>query len=140
MAVVSRYIRPEVENQSPSEKAVYDLVSPLYYPDIIINQTGSFVIGQDVTYNAGWRWRISKIEYTNTVANTINFPLASPNHIRLDSVILANTNSFLRVPGTESLSNALPPDLPNNVIFVGNVFVTDTAITPPDLPVLMVIL
>jgi hypothetical protein len=103
--------------------------------DGIVVSTGSTISGQDVTYNAFWQWIIDAIDYTNPVDVVMNFPFATTGYSRLDLVALTTSNTFVRIPGTESDSNPISPPLPDNMIQAGFVLVTDLLVGDPSAPV-----
>jgi hypothetical protein len=134
-AVVSKFIRSDVEDQAPSEKAVYDELFALKNPDVILTQTGSTKTGQDIIYNPLWTWRIKGEMYGNPIAITVNFPLSSTGKTRIDAVIVTKTNTFLRVAGVESNATPDTPAIPLETILVSYVFVSNIAVAPPEPPV-----
>jgi hypothetical protein len=103
--------------------------------DGVVVSTGSSILGQDVTYNAFWQWIIDTIDYTNPEDVVINFPLATTGNSRLDLVALTTSNTFVRIPGTESDSNPVSPSLPDNMVQAGFVLVTDSTVGDPSPPV-----
>lgn len=103
-------------------------------PDAILVQTGYDLVGQNLTFNLGWKWRIATVEYTNPANVVINFPLAAAGKSRLDVVVLTTSNTFLRVPGAESTSTPVAPSAPSGSLYVTVVLVTDGAVNQPEQP------
>jgi len=103
-------------------------------PDAILVQTGYALVGQELTFNAGWKWRIETVEYTNPANVVINFPLAAAGKSRLDVVVLTTSNTFLRVAGAESTSTPVAPSAPSGSLYVTVVLVTDGVVNQPEQP------
>lgn len=106
----------------------------LLTPDAILVQTGYALVGENLTFNSGWKWRIATVEYTNPANVVINFPLAAAGKSRLDVVVLTTSNTFLRVPGAESTSTPVAPSAPSGSLYVTVVLVTDGVVNEPDAP------
>jgi len=104
--------------------------------DSIVVSTGFAISGQDVTYNAYWQWIIDTIDYTNPVDVVLNFPYATTGKSRLDMVALTTSNTFIRIPGIESDSNPVSEPLPDNMLLVGFVLVTDSSVGDPSSPII----
>lgn len=103
-------------------------------PDAILVQTGYALVGQDLTFNSGWKWRIATLEYTNPEDVEVPFPLAAAGKSRLDVVVLTTSNTFLRVAGAESTSTPVAPSAPSGSLYVTVVLVTDGAVNEPQPP------
>jgi hypothetical protein len=103
-------------------------------PDAILVQTGYELVGQNLNFETGWKWRIDAVEYTNPADVVLNFPLAASGKSRLDLVVLTTSNTFLRVPGAESTTTPVAPSTPSGSLYVTVVFVSDGAVTQPQPP------
>lgn len=103
-------------------------------PDAILVQTGYALVGQNLTFNSGWKWRIATVEYTNPANVVVNFPLAAAGKSRLDVVVLTTSNTFLRVAGAESTSTPVAPSAPSGSLYVTVVLVTDGAVNELEIP------
>lgn len=103
-------------------------------PDAILVQKTYALVDQDLTFAAGWVWRINTIEYTNPADVVLNFPLASAGKSRLDLVVLTTSNTFLRVAGAESTTTPVAPATPSGSLYVTVVLVDNTAVGQPQPP------
>lgn len=103
-------------------------------PDAILVQTGYELVGQNLTFNSGWKWRIATLEYTNPEDVEVPFPLAASGKSRLDVVVLTTSNTFLRVVGAESTSTPVAPATPSGSLYVTVVLVTDGVVNQPEQP------
>lgn len=103
-------------------------------PDAILVQKTYALVGQDLTFAAGWVWRINTVEYTNPADVVLNFPLASAGKSRLDLVVLTTSNTFLRVAGAESTTTPVAPATPSGSLYVTVVLVDNTAVGQPQPP------
>ncbi|TDO68822.1 hypothetical protein EV143_1186 [Flavobacterium chryseum] len=110
--------------------------SELPYYNQITKQTGITSLGLNKTINAGWEWLINNVQYSNSGPLTINFPLASSGKQRLDRVVATNLNTFVRIPGVESISSPTADPRPDNTVDVTFVLVSDTEVFEPTPPVI----
>jgi hypothetical protein len=104
-------------------------------PDIILIQNGYNLAGQNLTFLAGWEWRIETVVYTNPANVVVNFPFASSRKQRIDLVVATSSNTFLRVPGLESVENPVAPLVPNGSLYVSLILVNDAVIGTPSTPI-----
>ncbi len=91
----------------------------------IVTQTGFSLSGQNLTINADWVWKIYGTQYTNSSAVVINIPLATSGNQRIDRIVANSSNTFERIPGTQSASNPVAPAVPLGKIEVTLINVTD---------------
>lgn len=92
------------------------------------------ILANVLTVNAGWVWEINGSEYTNPEAVEITFPYAATDNQRLDRIVCNTSNTFTKVPGTESETNPVAGPLPVDTIEFMLVLVTDSEVgddTPP---------
>jgi len=94
----------------------------------IISQTGSLQVGQDITFYAGWNWKIYGINYTNTSDEILNIPLANTGLERIDYIVPTIYGNFSRIIGAEVASNPVAPILPNGGIYATFMLVTDSLV------------
>jgi len=97
----------------------------------IISQTGSLQVGQDITFYAGWTWKIYGIDYTNASDETLNIPLAGTGLKRIDYIVPTIYGNFARIIGAEVASNPVAPILPNGGIYATFMLVTDSLVGDP---------
>ncbi|MBF05032.1 MAG: hypothetical protein CMP76_17280 [Flavobacterium sp.] len=102
----------------------------------ILVQTGFSLVGQNLTCNPNWVWKILGTEYTNASSVVINFPYASSGNERIDALLLNTSNTFERLSGVESSDNPVSPPIPSGKIFVSYINVTDGVIGTPSDPLL----
>lgn len=102
----------------------------------ITTQTGFTLLGQDLTINADWAWRILGVSYTNTASVVVNIPFAASGNQRIDLIVANQSNSFERIAGIESVSNPTAPAIPSNKIVVSFITVTDGTVGAPSDPIL----
>lgn len=110
--------------------------SDLPFYNQITKETGFTSSGLNKTFNAGWKWLINNVEYTNSAPVTITFPLASAGKQRLDRIVVTNINTFIRIQGVESISSPTADPRPDNTVDVTFVLVTDTEVGEPTPPVI----
>jgi hypothetical protein len=103
--------------------------------DKLVSETGFSLVDQNLTMNAGWQWLINGIPYTNPVAVVISIPFAATGKERIDLIVLNTSNTFTRIPGTESVSNPVAQPVPNDTVQATLVVVTDGVIEQPTAPV-----
>lgn len=103
--------------------------------DEILISTGYTLVGQDITFNAGWVWNINGVEYSNPIPVVRTIPLAGAGLSRFDKFALNTSSTFDRVEGDEASTNIFPPDLLPNTLEACMVFVTDTTVTESTPPV-----
>lgn len=66
-----------VQEQAVVKSIVIEKIKAfLETPDAILVQTGYALVGQELTFNSGWKWRIATLEYMNPEDVEIPFPLA----------------------------------------------------------------
>jgi hypothetical protein len=84
----------------------------------------------DIEYGTDWVWRISEVEYSLSVADTISFPAAASGDVRIDLVVGDNTGNITRVAGTEVPSGdpVVAPSVPVNSVGLQEILVDDTGI------------
>lgn len=103
--------------------------------DKLVSETGFSLAGQNLTMNTGWQWLINGIPYTNPAAVVIPIPFAATGMQRIDLIVLNTSNTFTRIPGTESVSNPVAQPVPNDTVQATLVVVTDGVIEQPTAPV-----
>lgn len=113
-----------------------NFTSDLPYYNQITKETGFTSLGLTKTFNAGWEWLINNVSYTNSSEIEITFPLASSGKQRLDRVVATNVNTFIRIPGVESISSPTAEPRPVNTVDVTFVLVTDSEVGDPTPPVI----
>lgn len=102
----------------------------------IISSAGFSLVGQNLTLNAEWHWRIDLNLFTNPADVVINIPFASSGKQRIDRIVATVNNTFIRIYGTESISNPVAPEIPNDTVEVTFFTVTDGVISEPILPII----
>ncbi|MBE8727986.1 hypothetical protein C4F50_23970 [Flavobacterium sp. KB82] len=110
--------------------------SDLPYYNQITKENGITNAGLKKTFLAGWEWLINNVQYINTGDIEITFPLASTGKQRLDRVVATNLNTFIRIPGAESISSPTADPRPDNTIDATFVLVTDSEVNEPTPPVI----
>ena len=103
--------------------------------DKLVSETGFSLVGQELWMNAGWEWLINGISYSNPVLVKIPIPFAATGKERIDLIVLNTSNTFTRIPGTESVSNPAAEPVPNDTVQATLVVVTDGVIEQPTAPV-----
>jgi len=85
------------------------------------------------------KWKLDGTIYENTEG--IEFPITfcSPGKIRLDYFVPNTDNGFTKVSGIETLGIAIPPQLPNEGLYVTYVLVSDSGVSEPVVPPTVVI-
>jgi lysophospholipase L1-like esterase len=103
--------------------------------DQLVLETGFSLVGQNLTMNTGWQWLINGIPYTNPADVVINIPFATTGKERIDLIVLNTSNTFTRIPGTESVSNPVAQPVPNDTVQATLIVVTDGVVEQPSTPV-----
>jgi hypothetical protein len=103
--------------------------------DKLVSETGFSLVGQEIWMNAGWQWLINGISYSNPVLVKIPIPFAATGNERIDLIVLNTSNTFTRIPGTESVSNPAVEPVPNDTVQATLVVVTDGVIEEPTAPI-----
>lgn len=108
---------------------VYTALDILARIDIIVENKGSSLVGNDLTVNANWEWLINNTLYTNLLAVLFeDIALSSAGKTRLVYVVPNDENGFDMLDGEEAVLNPQPPYLPNGGMYVTYFEVTDTEI------------
>lgn len=102
----------------------------------LVYDAGFSLVGQNLTMNAGWQWKINLETFTNPSPVIINIPFASTGKQRIDRIVATVNNTFIRVYGTESVSNPVAPSIPNDTVEVTFFTVNDGAIDEPSEPII----
>jgi hypothetical protein len=91
---------------------------------------GASQVGNDITYDTAWQWRISNVLYSPASSTLINFPSTSSGFIRVDLVYGTNSGTIVRLAGTAVAvgTAATAPSLPANSVGIQEVTVIDTGI------------
>lgn len=99
-------------------------------PDGLVVIGGAVQTGNDIEYDTVWVWRISEVEYSLSVADTITYPVASSGQVRIDLVVGNTSGTITRVAGTEVPSGdpVVAPTVPINTVAFQEVLVDDTGI------------
>ena len=103
--------------------------------DRIIESSGLVLVGQDLTFSAGWRWMIGGVECSNPVDVTITIPLSAAGMQRFDMFVGTTSNTFQRIAGNEDESTPVKPVVPSGKVEITVVLVSDAAVGSPDVPV-----
>src|SRR6478609_6056381 len=117
-----RYHLTEQERDNAND--VWDIVINSPKANKIIHSTGITSSELNKTVNPLWEWIIANIPHSNPAAVTIPFPLASSGYKRIDKIVADTNNSFIRVPGEESISSPVAPETPSNSIEVTIVLIS----------------
>lgn len=103
--------------------------------NLITESTGFQLSGQTLTVFSGWTWNINEMVYSNPSNVNINIPFAASGLTRIDLIVATTGNTFIRVPGIESVDNPVAPDLPDSTLEATFLTVTDGMIEEPPVPV-----
>jgi len=80
-------------------------------------------------------WRIAGTIHTKLTETYISIPAAASDKYRIDFVVANSSNTFQRVAGEERSDVGIPPQLPENVVFISEVHIfgdiVDTPIPSP---------
>jgi len=124
-------------NYSNKEYNFYKVVATSL--DRIVKSTGFSLAGQDITFNALWKWWLANVFYSNPSAITINIPFSQEGFSRLVYFVPNNANGFDMISGDEVeviSGNPTAPTLPGSGLYATWVEVTDSTISDPEEPVI----
>lgn len=114
---------------------VYMLLDILSRIDIITENKGFSLVGNDLTINAGWEWIIDNSVYSNPLAFVFeDIALSGSGKIRLVYVVPNDENGFDMLDGEEVTGTPEAPPLPNGGMYVTYFEVTDSVIGTPSDP------
>lgn len=113
---------------------VYTLIEILSRIDIITENKGFSLVGNDLTINADWEWIINNEIYTNPDAVVFtDIALSASGNSRLVYVVPNAMNGFDMLDGEETTGTPVAPELTNGGMYVTYFEVTDSEIgTPAD--------
>lgn len=102
----------------------------------IVYSAGFSLVGQTLTIQPLWIWKIFSNIYSNPIEAEINIPFSASGKVRIDRIAATINNNFVRIVGPESAGNAVAPALPPNMVEVTFFTVTDGSISQPPLPII----
>lgn len=94
------------------------------------------LVGQNLTINPGWVWRINNTLYTNIASIIINFPYAASGYQRIDLVVFNTSSTAVRVAGVEVLlaNPVTAPPLISNTVLLSTSLITSSTVGGPSVP------
>jgi hypothetical protein len=118
-----------------SKAALYSDASPQY--NKITSQFGFSLLGNVLNINPNWTWVIKKLNYSNISNVIFDIPFTSEDGMnRTDLIVANNLDSFTRIEGDESLTDAVEPAFLQPGLIATKIHVTHDTIEvapPPDL-------
>jgi hypothetical protein len=104
-----------------------EITSQSGLPDGVVQLGSINLVDEEVTFTTGFTWRIDGILYFN-FEQVFEIPLAADS--RIDIFVLTDAGTILRLAGVDN-ETPIAPAVPVGTIFLTQILVTDTAITPP---------
>jgi hypothetical protein len=104
-----------------------EITSQSGLPDGVVQLGSINLVDEEVTFTTGFTWRIDGVLYFN-FEQVFEIPLAIDS--RIDIFVLTDASTILRVAGVDN-ETPIAPAVPVGTIFLTQILVTDTTISPP---------
>lgn len=114
---------------------VQDALASFNIVNTIIVNNSFTKVGQIFKGNAGTRWNINGLNYTNPTDQEITIPLCATGKVRTDRIVLDTNNNFVRVQGVEVTNNPVAQSKPVNTLDYTFIPVTDSVVGVPTSPI-----